>query len=199
LRNFKKDEVGVINVLGKPLPFKSELKSYTTDNYQAVRQALANSKAKSIVIDDSGYLMTNEFMRGHGSTGAGNAIFAFYNELANKFWNLIRFVAENLPEDKIVYFVMHEEKNDFGDIKPKTIGKMLDEKVYVEGMFAIAIRAIITEGKYQFKTKSDGLDVCKTPMGMFDEQFIDNDLKLVDGAIREFYNIKEEVKNDKAS
>ena len=84
---------------------------------------------------------------------------------------------------------MHEDKNDFGDIKPKTIGKMLDEKVCVEGMFTIVIRSVLSNGKHVFKTQTDGFDVCKTPIGMFEQSEIDNDLKLVDTTIREYYEL----------
>ena len=189
LRNFQPGEVGIINVLGKPLPFKGKLPSVVTDNYDAVYTVISKSKADTIVIDDAGYLMTNQFMRGHASTGAGNAIFSFYNDLGDKFWSLVRFVVEQTPENKIVYFIMHEDKNDFGDIKPKTIGKMLDEKVCVEGMFTIVIRSVLSNGKHVFKTQTDGFDVCKTPIGMFESAEIDNDLKLVDTTIREYYEL----------
>lgn len=189
LRNFQPGEVGIINVLGKPLPFKGKLPSVVTDNYDMVYNVIAKSKTDSVVIDDSGYLMTNQFMRGHASTGAGNAIFSFYNDLGDRFWSLVRFVVEQTPENKIVYFIMHEDKNDFGDIKPKTIGKMLDEKVCVEGMFTIVIRSVLSNGKHVFKTQTDGFDVCKTPIGMFENAEIDNDLKLVDTTIREYYEL----------
>ena len=189
LRNFQPGEVGIINVLGKPLPFKGKLPSVITDSYDMVYAVISKSKTDSIVIDDAGYLMTNQFMRGHASTGAGNAIFSFYNDLGDRFWSLVRFVVEQTPENKIVYFIMHEDKNDFGDIKPKTIGKMLDEKVCVEGMFTIVIRSVLSNGKHVFKTQTDGFDVCKTPIGMFEQSEIDNDLKLVDTTIREYYEL----------
>lgn len=197
LRNFP--EAGVINVLGKPLPFKNAPKPFTTDDYGKIIKTLSTCKAKSVVIDDSGYLMTNQFMNGHSNQGAGNAIFSFYNDLGDKFWGLIRFVITQLPDDRIVYFIMHEDKNDFGDMKPKTIGKMLDEKVCIEGMFTIALHSVISCGKYVFRTNSDGAEICKTPMGMFDSDEIDNDLKFVDEKIREYYNLNnesEENEND---
>lgn len=182
-------EAGVINVLGKPLPFKNAQKTVITDDYGKVKSVLLKCKAESVVIDDAGYLMTNQFMKGHASQGAGNAIFTFYNDLGDKFWALIRFVVEELGENKIVYFIMHEDKNDFGDIKPKSIGKMLDEKVCIEGMFTIALRSVIENGKYCFKTNSDGNDTCKTPRGMFSDEYIENDLKFVDDTIREYYGL----------
>lgn len=196
LRNFQSGEIGIINVLGKPLPFRNSLQAIVTDDYNTIYSVLLKAKANTIVIDDAGYLMTNQFMRGHSSTGRGNDIFAFYNDLGDKFWHLVRFVVEKLPPEKIVYFVMHEDKNDFGDIKPKTIGKMLDEKVCVEGMFTVVIRSMLSNGKHVFRTQTDGLDVCKTPIGMFNQDEIDNDLKMVDTTIREYYDLNKEDNNN---
>lgn len=193
LRNFKKEEVGIINVISKPLPFKNvnELKTVNTDNYEDVKKILNGSKAKSIVIDDAGYLITNQFMRKHASTGGGNAVFTLYNDIADNFWTLTEIV-KKLPDDKIVYFIMHEDKNDFGDIKPKTIGKLIDDKVCLEGLFSIVLRAKKVDKNYFFFTQSTENDIAKTPMGMFEELFIENDLKEVDNKIREFYGIKKE-------
>lgn len=196
LRNFQPGEVGIVNVLGKPLPFRNQLQAVQTDDYKKVYAAITKAKTDCIVIDDSGYLMTNQFMRGHSSTGAGNAIFTFYNDLGDQFWHLVRYVVENLPPQRVVYFMMHEDKNDFGDVKPKTIGKMLDEKVCVEGMFTIVLRSMLVNGKHVFRTQTDGMDVCKTPIGMFDADEIDNDLKMVDNAIREYYYLNEEETNN---
>jgi hypothetical protein len=189
LRNFKSSDVGVINVMGKPMPFKSDLKPYPTTDYAKVQLALNSGKVPSIVIDDAGYLITHEFMSRHSNTGKGNAVFELYNDMADKFYSLIRSVLE-MPADKIVYFMMHEDKNDFGDVKPKTIGKLLDEKVCLEGLFTIVLRCMTNgQGQHVFVTQTSGFDVAKSPMGMFDSIEIDNDLKAVDAAIREYYNI----------
>lgn len=182
------DEWNMVNVLNKPLPFKGKIPSVVTDDYKKVMQSIAGSKAKSIVIDDAGYLITNYFMRNHSSKGAGNAIFSMYNTLADNFWNLIEFI-KKLPDEKIVYIIMHEDTNDFGDIKPKTIGKMLDEKICLEGMFTIVLRCVRENGKHLFITQADGGAVSKSPMGMFDELEIENDLLLVDNAIRDYYGL----------
>jgi hypothetical protein len=197
LRNFVgSDDVNVINVIDKPFPFKGEIKSGSTDDYQKVMKWLVQFPAKSIVIDDAGYLITNMFMKGHSAQGAGNAIFSFYNKIGDHFWNLIEFIKLKLPKDKIVYLIMHEDTDEFGNIKPKTIGKILDEKVCVEGMFTIVIRCITENGKHLFVTKSNGADVAKTPIGMFEDEEIDNDLVLVDKAIREYYDLKPEDETD---
>lgn len=190
LRNFKEDEIGIINVVSKPLPFKNvnHLKTVDTDDYAKVKRIMEGSKTPSIVIDDAGYLITNQFMRKHANVGGGNAVFALYNDIADNFWNLTEQI-KKLPNDKIVYIIMHEDKNDFGDIKPKTIGKLIDEKICLEGLFSIVLRAKKVDKNYYFFTQSTDGDVAKSPIGLFDELFIDNDLKLVDDKIREFYDI----------
>ena len=192
LRNFNEKELAFVNVIKKPLPFRKKFEStLETDDYKTIIESIYKTKKKAIVIDDSGYLITNQFMKNHSKSGGGNSVFNLYNDLADRFWNLIEFIKNKVDQDKIVYFIMHEDKNDSGDIKPKTIGKLLDEKVCVEGMFTIVLRTDIEDRKYVFKTHTDGKDVTKTPIGMFEEDSIDNDLKIVDTTIRKYYEIGE--------
>ena len=182
-------DFNVINVLDKPFPFRGKINSGATDDYNQVMKWLIQFPGKSIVIDDAGYLITNMFMNGHTNAGAGNAVFSFYNKIGDHFWNLIEFIKKSVPADKIVYVVMHEDTDEFGNIRPKTIGKLLDEKVCIEGMFTIVLRAVVQNGKHIFLTQSSGNDVAKTPMGMFETTEIDNDIAVVDKAIREYYEI----------
>lgn len=189
LRNFDEKEIGLINVSRKPLPFKKKFEStVNTDDYNMILKCLAKTTKNSIIIDDAGYLIVNMFMKGHSNAGTGNAVFGFYNKVGDSFWNLVESV-KSLPENKIVYFIMHEDKNDFGDIKPKTIGKILDEKVCLEGMFTIVLRSVVENEKYLFRTQTNGYDVAKSPMGMFETPEIENDLKLVDDRIREYWGL----------
>ena len=183
-----KEDWNLIRVLNKPLPFKGKINGWSTDDYQTVMKCLAQSKAKNIVLDDAGYLITNMFMTKHSSAGAGNGVFTLYNQIGDHFWNLIQYIVK-LPEDKIVYVIMHEDTNDFGQIKPKTIGKLLDEKVCIEGMFTIVLRCIEESGKHLFVTQSADGAVSKSPIGMFEDLTIDNDLLLVEEAIRSYYEI----------
>lgn len=198
LVNCQNDHWNLIRVLNKPLPFKGKINGWATDDYQTVMKCLISSKADSIVIDDAGYLITNQFMSKHSSLGAGSAVFDFYNLVADHFWNLITFITTRVPADKIVYIVMHEDKNDFGDVKPKTIGKLLDEKVCLEGMFTIVLRCVVEGNKHLFVTQASNGAVSKSPIGMFDELTIPNDLALVDQKIREYYEmpVKEEKENN---
>lgn len=195
LRNFDEKELALINVISKPLPFRKKFEStINTDNYQEIMKKIYQTQKKSIVIDDAGYLITNHFMNKHSSCGGGSGVFNLYNELGDFFWTLIEFVKKKLPKDKIVYFIMHEDKSESGDVKPKTIGKLLDEKVCIEGMFTIALRCLNDNNKHYFRTQSDGSDICKTPMEMFEDLEIDNDLKMVDTVIREYYQLSKENK-----
>lgn len=188
LRNFKPEEVELINVEGKPLPFRNEFEPINTDNYREVCLHLKQTKKKAVVVDDSGYLITNSFMRKHSQAKKGDSTYMMFNELADDFWKLIDF-SKKLGPDKVVYFMMHEDQENNGTIHPKTIGKLLDEKVCIEGMFTIVLRSVYQDGKYLFRTNTDGFDVCKTPIGMFETPDIENDLKMVDEKIRDYYNL----------
>ena len=190
LRNMTQTTL-VINVNKKSLPFSKNdhIKIRNTDDYLTIREILSkayDAGIKTVVIDDAGYLMTNKFMRGHREK-KGASQYDLYNEIADSFYSLIRFITDNLQPDMIVYIVMHEDKNDMGESKPKTIGRLLDEKVCIEGMFTIVLHSMKHNGKYVFATNTDGTDVTKTPIGMFDEEYVDNDLQMIDNRIREYY------------
>lgn len=183
LRNFKGDEVAVVNVLGKPLPFKSDIKAGKCDDYATILKAIANTEKKTIVIDDANYLITNEFMNKSSVKG-----FDKYNELANNFWNLINGI-KAIDGGKTVYLIMHEDTDENGNVKPKTIGKLLDDKVNIQGMFTICIRSMFENGNYIFRLKTNGQDCVKTPFGMFENDTMENDLKEFDKVVREYYEL----------
>lgn len=193
LRNLDPNRVALVNVLGKPLPFRGKFAQVVTDDYNKVAACISSAPKKGrdiIIVDDAGYLITNMFMRGHSNAGAGNGVFTLYNSIGDRFWNLIEAIRAE-PSNARVYLIMHEDMNDFGQVKPKTIGKLIDEKVCLEGMFTICLRCMISDGKHVFRTQSDGMDVAKSPIGMFEELEIDNDLNYVDQKITEYY--KEDV------
>jgi hypothetical protein len=190
LRNLPDDKYSLIEVNGKPLPFKSKKKFVHTDKYEEITALLGRAKSDIIVIDDSQYLMANEFMRRGKEKG-----FEKFTDIGTSFWELINTVSK-LPPNKIVYFLHHSDVDQYGNVTMKTIGKLLSEKVSLEGMFTILLRAGKSDGRYYFSTQSDGLDPVKTPMDMFSEQYIDNDIAIVDSAIREYYGLQAEVKKD---
>lgn len=188
LRALPQQGTVIVNVLGKALPFRSSLKTVLCDDYGKISLAIQRGNFERCVIDDAGYLITNQFMEGHAAQGAGNSVFALYNQMADEYWRLVRTI-QKAPGNNRVYLMMHEDKSDAGDVKPKTIGKLLDEKVCLEGLFTICLRAMIVGGRHVFRTQSDGFDVAKSPMGMFAAEEIDNDLGQVDRAICEYYGI----------
>lgn len=184
LRNFSPEEIGVINVSGKPLPFRTKINSINTDNYTVIEGALKKARIKSLVIDDCQYLMANEFMRSAKITG-----YQKFTDIALNFWTLIQVIIKELPADVIVYFLGHVERDANGNEKFKTIGKMLDEKITVEGLFTIVLKTLVQDGRYLFTTQTNGSDTVKSPMGMFNTPIIDNDLKMVDQTIRNYYGL----------
>ena len=190
LRNFDPEQVAVINVLGKPLPFRSNMKTYITNDYGKIDAAIhstkrtdANQQEALFLIDDATYLMTGEFMRNAKVAG-----YQKFTDMAANF-NALLMRAKELPDDVVVYFFGHSERDGDGGEKFKTIGKLLDEKVCVEGYFTIVLKTVVQDGRYLFSTRNDGMDTVKTPLGMFNDALIENDLAAVDKTIREYYNI----------
>ena len=190
LRNFKKEEVAVVNVLGKPLPFKSDINAPKCDDYNVILNSIKNTDRKTIVIDDANYLITNEFMNKSSVKGYDK-----YNDMANNFWNLINGI-KNIDGGKTVYLIMHEDTDENGNIKPKTIGKLLDDKCNIQGLFTICIRSMFENGNYIFRLKTNGQDCVKTPFGMFENDTMENDLKAFNNIVREYYELdKKEGEN----
>lgn len=190
LRNFKPEDLKVINVADKPLPFKNKFESIPTDDYRTIIKELKLNKKSVTVIDDAQYLMANEFMRRATERG-----FDKFTEIAQNFWTLVNTV-KDLPDDQVVYFLAHIERDANGNEKIKTIGKLLDEKITVEGMFTIVLKTNVTDGQYSFITQNSGHDTVKSPIGMFPSVVIDNDLKYVDEKIRNYYEIGEFLTDD---
>lgn len=186
LRNFAPNEVVIYNVAGKPLPFRGGKSLHHADNvsYDTIIANMSKKRFRCYVVDDSQYLLCFELFNRSGETG-----YTKFTEMAMHFYNLIQFVITQMPPDCIVYFLHHTEAVD-GKLKAKTIGKMLDEKLTVEGLFSIVLMAKNDDGSHVFITKSDGKDTVKTPMEMFNADKIDNDLKAVDTTIREYYGMK---------
>lgn len=193
LRNLKKEEYSLVNVLNKDLPFRNgrDIKGLSTKDYEQVKNFIAKTPKNIVVVDDFGYIMTDKFVSKATETG-----YTKFSVIAQEFYNFIEYI-KGLDGDKRVYLMMHEEKSESGDIAPKTCGKMLDNQICVEGLFSILLRCVFDGKEHRFKTTTDGLDVCKTPIDMFDSEYIDNDLKYVDDKICEYYDIKNEIKEEK--
>lgn len=183
LRNFEPEEVGIFNVANKPLPFRKKLPTANNATYEMIAGSLRKKNKKTYVIDDSQYLMANEFFDRAKETG-----YQKFTDIGLHFRNLLQTVIQQTPEDVIVYFLHHTEEDMSGRLKAKTIGKMLDEKLTVEGLFSIVLLTVAEGTEHYFLTNSDGSSTAKSPMEMFDLK-IDNDLRMVDQIIREYYDL----------
>jgi hypothetical protein len=170
-------------VASKPLPFRKKLPKKDGATYSAIINGLSKAKLKAYAIDDSQYLMCFASFDKAKETGYGK-----FTDMALDFKNLIDFVIKQTPPDVVVYFLHHTEKTEDGRTKAKTIGKMLDSQLTVEGMYSIVLLCVTDGYSYKFITQSDGTTTCKSPMDMFDRE-IDNDLKMVDTKIREYWEL----------
>lgn len=204
LKQCDPDRFGVISIEKGRLPFKSaikvakipkalrnpdgtELASYSQINrakYAWLMNVIQKSgKVKSIVVDDSQYLMVNEMFDRASEKGYDK-----FTDIAKNFRDLIHFINDSVPEDVIVYFLHHSETGADGREKCKTIGKMLEEKLTIEGMFDVVIYC----ADHKFYTQANEISTAKTPEEMFEDIEIPNDLALVDKAIRDYWNLNEE-------
>lgn len=195
MRNFKKEDVGILNVASKPLPFRNTngLITFNKATYSTIKQAVVTPSRPSYVIDDAQYLMAFESFDKVNEVG-----YTKFSVMAKNYEEMLRVIQEETSPDTIVYVMQHIDTNDDGKVKAKTLGKMLDQQLTIEGLFSIVLLAKADERRHYFITQSDGTNPCKSPMGMFDSVEIDNDLKMVDDTIREYYGLKKNTsKNTK--
>lgn len=195
LQNMVASDVLLIQAIKKPMPFKSsEWKHwdkeknpkgniFVIDDSERIISAMSHTKRKIIVIDDFQYILANEFMRRSAERG-----FDKFTEIGRHAWDIMN-AASQMPDDVRVYILAHTETTESGRVKAKTIGKMLDDKITLEGMLTIVLRSIVVNGKNVFSTKNNGLDTVKSPSGMFESEHIENDLAAVDAAICSYYEI----------
>lgn len=196
LKNFKPEEVGIIGVEKSRLPFRSKMKPVSVPDFSENKDSspaqinaaryswienLLKRQTLSYAIDDSQYLLANELFDRKNEKNYDK-----FTDMAANFRNLIHYVNKNVDDDKIVYFLHHVEEGADGRKKAKTIGKMLDEKLVIEGCFNIVLYC----EDHKFYTQANGTSTAKTPEGMFNEIEIPNDLKAVDTAIRDYYDMK---------
>lgn len=183
MRNLDPALVGVFNVASKPFPFRGKLPFANRPGYETIKEGIRAWDRKVYVIDDSQYLMAFEFFDRAKETGYNK-----FTDIALHFRDLVKYVVESTPEDVIVYFLHHTEPDAEGVLKAKTIGKMLDEKLTLEGLFSIVLLCKAAKDRHYFQTQSEGICTAKSPMEMFPAE-IDNDLALVDKTIREYYGL----------
>lgn len=186
LRNLPAEETAIINVTNKPMPFRNKngLKITSCTNYEQMIKAILSTNKRIIVVDDSSYMMTFENFEKATQKGYDK-----FTTMAINYYNLIE-TPKKCDGEKIIYFVTHEEIDENGITHPKSIGKMLSQQLVIEGLFSIVLRSMQKENQYVFQTHNDGTSVCKSPIDMFADDFIPNDLAEVDKIIREYYGFK---------
>lgn len=184
LRNFEADEIGIFNVAGKPLPFRKRLPKADRCGYRDIAATLAKNDLRAYAVDDSTYLMQfDNFAR------AGDSGYQKFTDIAVSFERLLE-AAMATDENTVVYFLHHPDEDERGNVRPKSVGKMLNEKLCIEGLFPIVLNCEVRDGKHVFSVEADERGIAKAPMGMFESDVLENDLKAVDTAIREYWQLK---------
>lgn len=198
MRNLQPEKTLLIQCIRKPLPFKSsawkmvtkenpEGSVFQTDNPAHIEKAMRNSRKEIVVIDDYQAVMVNELMSRSAERG-----YEKFSDIGKNAWNIFT-AAGALDPSRRVYILAHTQTDEFGQVRMKTVGKMVDQTIVPEGFFTIVLRTEVTNGVYQFSTQTNGQDCCKSPMEMFPERLIPNDLAAVDAAICAFYSLGENV------
>lgn len=194
MRNLKPENTLLIQAVRKPLPFRAATwapyskqtkqgQIITTDNPTHIEGAMRTIDRPIVVVDDFQYVLANEYMRRSDEKG-----FEKFTDIGRHAWDILR-AATDLDDRRRVYIMAHTASDEFGRTKMKTIGKLLDEKITPEGLVTIVLRTVVRDGQYLFATQNSGSDTTKSPMGMFDDLLIDNDLAAVDAAICDYYGI----------
>jgi hypothetical protein len=200
IRNLKPEETFIINVLNKPLPFRGYKNMYTrvsadgmsgnyysSDIYEHIELVIKKVNAKrsdikTLIIDDFQYLMAGEFMSRALERGYDK-----FSEIGKHAYDLLK-ILPTLRDDLDIFVLTHSEPNENGKMKVKTIGKMLDEKITIEGMYSMVLQTELTDGNYHFITQGDSRHIAKSPMGMFETRNIPNDLAFVKQKMSTYYN-----------
>lgn len=193
LRHMNPAETLLIQVIPKPLPFRTKDWKLVKDggniivanSSETICAAMRKTTRPIIVIDDLQYLLATEFMDRAHETG-----YAKFTEMARHYYDVLT-TASTLAPEKRVYLLSHTDTSDTGEVKAKTIGKLLDEKITVEGLVTIVLRTHVINGQYVFSTRNSGSDTVKTPLGLFDDEHIPNDLAEIDKAITAYYELSQ--------
>lgn len=191
IRNFDPEKVGIFSVRKGTLPFPEgkNFKICKKADYDVIYKVLRKPTMKAYVIDDSQYLMVNEYFR-----KANDAGYAKYTSIGKNFSDLLEFIAYQVPDDVIVYFLHHTQQTNDGKVKAKTVGQMLDNYLTLEGCVDVCLLCQTDGTNHFFLTQSDGMNTAKSPEGMFDLK-IPNDLAAVDARIREYWGIEKEAES----
>lgn len=201
LRNLDPKNTLLIQPVRKPLPFRStgwkEIKAKGDGNNilvcadpQQIIKCMHASPFDVIVCDDWQYILASMYMAARNVKG-----FDKFTEIGGAGFDIAKAASE-LAENKRVYVLAHTTSDEFGNTRIKTLGKLLDDKIVVEGMFTTVLRTHVENGRYLFSTQNSGSDTVKSPMGMFSEKYIENDLATIDQIICDYYGITTNKENE---
>lgn len=195
LRNLNPDSTYIFGILDKPLPFRGYRKKYSQEkkNYHVsddYRTLLTYIKAinerrpeiTTLIVDDFQYLLAHEFMNRVSERGYDK-----YSELAFHAWSVIKALTET-RDDLHCFVLTHSDTDQNGNMKIKTIGRLLEDKIALEGMFTCCLFSMVVDGEYKLLTNSDGIHLSKSPLGLFDTLHIDNDLQYVKEKMNDYFN-----------
>lgn len=200
IRTLNPEETFIINVIGKPLPFRGASSKYKklsadglTGNYYATDDTTTIKRVinfidkkrpdiKTLVIDDFGYTISNSFMRKSNQKGYDKFI-----EIGKDVFDILDIIT-NLRDNLFCFVMMHVETDANGKSKPKTVGKMIDQYICIEGKFTTCLHTVVSDGNYQFLTNNDNQHMAKTALGMFDSLYIENNLQFVRDKMHEYFN-----------
>lgn len=192
LKNFGEEEIILINVDGKELPFKKTFKhTYSVEKPADIIKYLKRAYEigiKTAVIDDCGLSQQHHFYQNH-RIKSGNSQFEMYDDIADNLYFTVDLSKTQLPKDMVIYIILHEEIDEWGNSKILYIGKQLSRKAPLETRCTVVLRCMSENGRHFFRTTTDGSDIAKSPEEMFEKDEIDNDLKMVDETIREYWNL----------
>lgn len=210
IESLNSKETFIINVSSKPLPFKGWKSKYSVWSKENPNGNLYNTanpdqilaclkyvhekrpEIKTVVVDDMQYMSAFEYFDKSNEKGYDK-----FTSIASNLAKVARF-PKDLREDLQVYFLTHAEESVDMDgkrrVKAKTVGKMIDNALTLEGLFSIVLFGKVKKDKetkqlsYIFETQNNGDNTCKSPKGMFDEVEIPNSLQVVRQAIIDFEN-----------
>lgn len=194
LRGLDPAKTLLIQCIKKPLPFraagwkvrlslKSEGNVIQTSDPVLIEKIMRTSPHEVVVIDDYQAVMVNELMNRSSEKGYDK-----FTDIGKNAWNIFNAAGE-LAAHRRVYILAHTNTDEFGNVRMKTVGKLVDQHIVPEGFFTIVLRTDVSNGQYTFRTQTNGQDCCKSPIDMFDDLAIPNDLAEVDKAVTEFYGL----------
>lgn len=207
IKNLNPDTTAIINVLGKPLPFKGSNAAYNIERMNIMQAydhasiitaihdiSTTATHIKDLIIDDATYIMRKENFNKATSKGYDKFV-----EMAVHFQKIIE-TAEQARKDLNIYIMMHTEdvvsNGSIVEQKVSTVGKMLESQYNIPEVVTVTLISNCSfnekgDATYSFITKRCMIDgvlyPAKSPDGMFEETFIPNDLSLVSQKMEEYY------------